>query len=321
MTSESDLTAALPQGIAEEDFRRAVSTSGYPLQISVAAVLKQRGFDLQEEFAFKDSDEGSRRTLDIVGHRWAEPFESSRGRSTFGTTVLIECKQSRHPLVLFEAVSPPSLHRFPRLIGYPKQDVYVSNDPEAGSVTTVPVMAFFNSLHEEFITQPPVAASMSRAVPNGKKVILSGEESYRALTMPLLKATNAVTKYWRESSAEKLLLRSIFPIAVVDCPLIFVGQPAVTPTIEPRPWIRLAVRDMMSGAQDLWEPLGVEIIDVVHSRYLVDYLDDGLLPFASAIRERACGIHDEFIAGSVTIPGLDWSQPPKQPLYKQVSKG
>jgi hypothetical protein len=47
----ANLTAALPKGITESDFRHAVSTSGYPLQINVAATLKQRDFHLQEEFA------------------------------------------------------------------------------------------------------------------------------------------------------------------------------------------------------------------------------------------------------------------------------
>jgi hypothetical protein len=317
-----DLAAALPSGIAEKDFRRAVSTSGYPLQISVAAVFKQRDFYLQEEFAFEDPEEGGRRTLDVLGESWSERFKSSRGTSEFGTTALVECKQSRHPLVLFEAVSPPDLRGFPRMIGYPGQDVSVKTDPESRSARLVPVMEFLGSMDEAFISKPPVAASMSRAVGNGSKVKLSGEEIYRAITMPLIKAASAVRKYWtkpRANSNELWELRMMFPIAVVDCPLIFVGQPASAPTVEPQAWVRLAVRDMMSGQHDPWKPLGAQIIDVVQREFLETYLDSYLLPFTSTIRDRAYEIHDQFLNGSVTIEGLDWSAPPEEPLYRLVS--
>lgn len=318
----SDLEAALPSGIAEKDFRRAVSTSGYPLQIMVAAAFKQRNFYLQEEFAFQDPDEGGRRTLDVLGENWSKGFKSSRGTSEFGVTALVECKQSRHPLVLFEAVSPPDLRRFPRMIGYPRQEISVKNDPESRSARILPVMEFLGSMDEEFISEPPVAASMSRAVANGSKVKLSGEEIYRAITMPLIKAASAVRTYWtkpRANSDELWKLRMVFPIAVVDCPLIFVGQPATAPTVEPQAWVRLAVRDMMSGQRDPWKPLGAQIIDVVQREFLETYLDSYLLPFSSTIRERACKIHDQFLNGSVTIDGLDWSAPPEEPLYRLVS--
>lgn len=301
------------------EFVHAVSTSGYPLQITIGTALKQRDFVLQEEFAFEDPDQGGRRTVDILGHRWSEQFKSDRGTSQFSLTPLVECKQSKHPLVLFEAVNSPSLGKFPRLIGYPRQEIGVGTGDQPNTKRLVPVLEFLGSSEHEFISQPPVAASMSRAVPKGKKVQLSGEEIYRAITMPLIKASSAVNTYWtapREHAGELWTLRMIVPIAVVDCPLIFVSQPAADPMIEPRSWVRLAVREVMSGRQDIWKPLGVEIVDIVQREFLERYLDDHLIAFYSTIRERACEIHDIFLSGSTVIPGLDWANPPTEPLYR-----
>jgi hypothetical protein len=316
---EDDLASILPGGITEEGLRAGIATSGYPMQISVGAALADRDFFLREEFAFEDPDEGGRRTLDIVGERWEKTFESDRGSSEFGTISLIECKQSRHPLVLFEAVNPPHLGQFPRLIGYPGQEMKVANEAGAKSWRIVPVLNFLGSLEEEFITEPPFASSLARATAKGKKVELSGEEIYRAITMPLVKAASAVRKYWttpRNNSEELWQLRMLFPIAVVDSPLVFVGRPASEPEIRAVNWARLGVRDLMTGRRDPWKQLGVQIVDVVHRDFLETYLDRYLLPFAAQIRERACGIHDQFLSQQVTIEGLDWDELPEEPLYR-----
>lgn len=319
--TSSPLAAALPKGLDEDAFRSAVSASGYPLQISAAATLKQRRFSLQEEFAFADPDEGARRTLDVIGTRWDPIYESDAGKSRFGTTVLVECKQSRHPLVLFESVSPPSLARFPQIVGYPRQEIKVSSTRPPSKTYVVPITTFLGSLDENFISAPSVAASLSRAVPNGKKVALSGEEVYRGITMPLVKAAHAVRKYWGgpQNPTKPSNFRSLVPIAVVDSPLIFVSQPTEEPTIEPRPWIRLAVRDPMSGKENPWEPLGIEIIDVVQRDFFGTYLDEHLLPFISTLQGRACEVHNHFLRGEATIEDLDWSSPLDQPLYQLLS--
>ena len=317
-SKKKDLASVLPAGISEEDFRVGISTSGYPLQISVGDALDTRDFFLKEEFAFEDSDQGGRRTIDIVGEKWEDIFESERGRSQFMSMPLIECKQSRHPLVLFEAVNPPHLGKFPGLMGYPGQDIQVANEKGANTWRIVPALEFLGSLEDAFIQEPPIAASLARAVPKGKKVELSGDEIYRAITMPLVKAANALRTYWtrpRNDSKQLWELRMVFPIAIVDCPLVFVGRPAGEPVIRPVEWVRLGVRDVVTGKYDPWKPVGVQIIDVVQREFFEAYLDRYLAPFAHGIRERACGIHDQFLTQKVIIEGLDWANPPAEPLY------
>ncbi|HEX6782755.1 MAG TPA: hypothetical protein VF125_12095 [Solirubrobacterales bacterium] len=316
---KKDLASVLPAGISEEDFRAGISASGYPLQISVGAALDDRGYLLKEEFAFEDSDQGGRRTIDVLGEKWQDVFKSDGGQSQFLSMPIIECKQSKHPLVLFEAVNPPHLGEFPRLVGYPGQEMKVATAKEANSWGLVPILQFLGSLEDPFIREPPMAASLARAVPNGKKVGLSGDEIYRAITMPLVKAASALRTYWtrpRHDSQQLWELRMMFPIAIVDCPLIFVRRPNGQPAMRPAEWVRLGVRDVMEGQHDPWKPLGVQIIDVVQREYFETYLDRYLGPFVEGIKERACGIHDQFLAQHVLIEGLDWADLPDEPLYR-----
>lgn len=318
-----DLASVLPAGISEESLRAGISASGYPLQISVGDALDARDFFLKEEFAFEDSDQGGRRTIDIVGEKWEDTFQSERGSSQFMSMPLIECKQSRHPLVLFEAVNPPHLAEFPRVMGYPGQEIKVANEKGANSRRIVPMLQFLGSLEDAFIQEPPIAASLARAVPKGKKVELSGDEIYRAITMPLVKAATALRTYWtqpRRDSAQLWALRMLFPIAIVDCPLVFVGRPSGEPVVRPVEWVRLGVRDVMAGKRDPWRPVGAQIIDVVQREFFETYLDRYLVPFVSSIRERACGIHDQFLAREVLIEGLDWADPPDEPLYRLLQQ-
>jgi hypothetical protein len=214
------------------------------------------------------------------------------------------------------------LVNFPQIVGYPQRGIKVSSTRLPSKNYVVPITAFLGSLGEDFISAPSVAASLSRAVPNGKKVVLSGEEVYRGITMPLVKAAHAVRKYLggaQNNPAKQSIFRPLVPIAVIDSPLIFVSQPTEEPTIEPRPWVRLAVRDPMSGKESPWKPLGIEIIDVVQRSFFGTYLDEHLLPFISTLQGRACEVHDHFLRGEATIEDLDWSSLPDQPLYQLLS--
>ena len=109
----------LGPSIAEEALVDAIEVSGYPLQIAVAGDLLMRDFRLQEEWAYEDPDSGTRRSLDVKASRPLDPdpIVGPKGRSELWATLLIECKQSRHPYVFFEAVAPPELSGFPSAVG------------------------------------------------------------------------------------------------------------------------------------------------------------------------------------------------------------
>lgn len=107
MTGDPDsLAAHLPAGMDPDGFMNAVAGSGYPLQMYAARVLKDRGFWIQEEWAYIDRDGDRRRAIDLLGGRSRGSYESSAESSSVSVELLIECKQSRQPYVFFEAINP-----------------------------------------------------------------------------------------------------------------------------------------------------------------------------------------------------------------------
>lgn len=101
--------------MSEKAFQQAVLTSGYPLQIKVAAALARHSFHLIEEWAYTDADEEIRRALDVYATLVVGPNSGSSedGEIELVLSLLIECKQSTHPLVFFESVVEPVLRDFP----------------------------------------------------------------------------------------------------------------------------------------------------------------------------------------------------------------
>lgn len=58
--------------------------------------------------------------MDILAERpvLSSPHGSDSGLLSVELSLIIECKQSSNPFIFFEAVSPPSLERFPQVLGW-----------------------------------------------------------------------------------------------------------------------------------------------------------------------------------------------------------
>lgn len=305
---------SLPEGVKEKVFIDAVQASGYPLQIVVGTALSERGFELEEEWAFEDADSGERRAIDIAARQLspAGPVSSERGTSELSTVLLIECKQSRHPYVFFESVAPPELGEFPSVSGLGAAPMRVIPPDDGGGARQVPLVRVLGVDAHPFVAGPPVAASLSRANVNGRKVSLSGEEPYRSLLLPLTKALASYRRQWLGRRSETFDPETSFDIrvplamAVIDAPMIFVGRPAAEPSFENVEWTRLIVRHPVTWSKSqLTGRLirgggGFSVVDVVHRSYMESFLDGILGPFAGQLFSRVEELHDEVLLGEMT---------------------
>jgi hypothetical protein len=199
---KSELGMALPGGMTEDALVNAIVTSGYPLQTVVGAALKKRGFTIFEEWAWQHPEHDVRRSMDILASRplARKPHRSEAGESTLALTLVIECKQSQSPYVLFEAVDPMERDQFPFLSGIGDGMVELAPDyewtglphmkwHEAPFTRKISLQTFLQIIDDEFVVAPPVVSSLSKATAAGKRVKLSGEEPHNALMLPLTKAT------------------------------------------------------------------------------------------------------------------------------------
>jgi hypothetical protein len=316
----------LPGGIKEKAFVEAVEKSGYPLQIVAGALLADRSFELEEEWAFQDPETEQRRTVDIAA-RLPYPDLLTRSEVTLGPSLalLIECKQSRDPYVFFEAVSPPSLEGFPEVIGLGGDSMSVSM-PE-GPARTLTIAESLGAHRHPFVTDPPVAASLSRATGDGTKVKLSGEEPYRSLLLPLVKAMSRYRRQWRGDAPDgwdqrhRYDLRAPLAVSVVDAPMIFVGRPSQDPAMRSIQWVRLLVREPVSWTKSnsgmvFQRGGGVVFVDVVHCNFLAEFLDEVLLPFGEMLFTRLGTIPDQVLNRKSTLAEL-----PTEPVAASPRSG
>lgn len=305
---EPDTNLDLPKGIREDAFIEAVENSGYPLQIIVGSALDERGYRLEEEWAFGDPDSGERRAIDIVAlqDHSDKSTTSKYGTTEFAQALLIECKQSRHPYLFFESVAPPELDGFPVMLGIGNEWV----GKEGTFSDSIQIGSLLTTQGEPLMKTPPIAASLSRAEPKGGKVLISGEHTYRSLLMPLTKALTDYEKQFQGSrpsdygSVEGTYkVRLTLPLAVVDAPMVFVGRPSGKPHLERIDWVRLVVRHPVTWHSSTHGTFrgggGFTVVDVVHRSFLTNFLDEYWRSFGDRFFDRFIPLNEKILGNDL----------------------
>lgn len=320
---EDPLENELPDWCTPDALREAVAWSGYPLQSEVAGALKARDVKFVEEWAFYDPENHKRRTIDLLAHRQhgADAELSDRPGTTLvriSTELVIECKQSVDPFVFFEAVSPPSLQEMPVVAGIGDGEMKLKpvTTPKTGTSSyEVSLPMFLGAQREEFHTEPPAATGMSGAKPKGGnrapgngEPVLTGDELYNGLFLPLTKALDAYAAEshgYRGSEAFKWV-RFIHGLAVINGPMLLASAPPAEPELRPVRWLRMIVRKAADPG-DAWAGKGGEhwAVDVVHASFVEEFLDTKLLPFAETLTERFREASNEVLRGTARYDDLD----------------
>jgi hypothetical protein len=286
----------LGAGVSDADLLSAIIASGYPLQsIAVDKIVGQLDdlieypedrragrsikYSIQEEWSYIDADSGEARNLDALIGAYI-PTESgdpsdpiaSNPQSTLRHHLefLLECKQSELPYVFFLRSAPTG--DVPRLVGLPYEDLSIAVDDykefEFG-MSTYDVLG----LYELPLAQEPVTAiAMSKAHRKGSKLELSGEDAFRAITLPLVKALKYYSQIITPKSEDRLYhdIRVIIPLAVLNAPMVGVRMIEGEARIEAIPWVRLVRVD---PGEDLHRAyINITSIDVVHIDYLEEFV-------------------------------------------------
>ncbi|TXJ80009.1 hypothetical protein E2C11_11535 [Streptomyces lavendulae] len=301
--------AQLNNGMKSEELKDAISRSGYPFQATTAASLRKRlaehfnDVNIQEEWEYIDSETKQARSVDILADIGALNFD--RRVSQFSAmplfcrlNLVIECKQSENPYVFFLRDAPPEgAPSFPEMLGPIKEVVKVFERSEEGEISDraaiLDVRDLLGFYEFDFVLPPlPYAVSLAKALRSKSKVEVTGEETYRALTYPLLKAVDHLKSTVQSGPQSGLQERFIVPIAVVRAPMI--GS-TFSPEGEQRlislPWVRVSrlepVRNTAAGKNG---GTLVRYYDVVHESYLDTYVD--------ALAEAIIGISVRIMAHS-----------------------
>jgi hypothetical protein len=278
--------ADLQAGISGKDLLDAINRSGYPFQAEIADHVRTKlseteGSEVQEEWAYIDSDAGGVRSLDVFVeaplHSTDDVLKRKKKIRPY-LNVLIECKQSELPYIFFLRANSAGYLNFPEIAGMPSADLRIFMEPQSS-----PLKIPFNmSLHDvfacfnlrTFLGPPFNAISAAKAARKGNKLELSGEEIYRGLTLPLMKAADYIrADSAREPDAEVLSPKFIASLAVIRAPLIgaYLHQGKIV--MLGIPWVRTC-RVEPANADQRTQPTGnVRYFDVVHSDFFPDYIE------------------------------------------------
>ncbi|VFA95723.1 Uncharacterised protein [Nocardia farcinica] len=281
------MTQEHKNGVSVEELRAAVLRSGYPLQGMVVDKLIETiggpasaNWDIQEEWSFVDGDTNDVRQIDALVSWQAsnlnpDPVANFSDPSSFirvHLTFLIECIQSELPYVAFTRETASGC-RTPLLLGLPHEDLGLRIN--ATDKTATVGMSTKDALGTyEFGSRcgqyPPVAVSISKAQwIKGGHLELSGQETYRSLTLPMLKAIDYLKESSRPSEQRMYYdLRLTFPIAVMRAPLFEARVQNGAVQLAEVPLVR-AVRSEPTSKTGRWPDTSG--FDIVQYDFLADY--------------------------------------------------
>lgn len=203
-----------------ENLRKAVyewlKKEGYPLEMKVAKELSSLGLGIRQGWYFTDPEEGKPREIDILAF-----FNVATGHPLM-VQLVIECKRSRKPFVIF---SYPD-----RTLRSPTPDIIQASPIGKRFIEKVIADGTFNQL-PLFTSTSPRGYAMTQAhisVKDNDKTSGSGskkDEAFDAL-MKVAKATHWLVDYYSREIVEKegesgsyVVAYLAYPMIVIDAPL------------------------------------------------------------------------------------------------------
>jgi hypothetical protein len=294
-TKNNPRSNMLRSGTSEEMVLDAIKQSGYPLQLEVANFLKEN-FEIEEEWAFPDSETNTTRTIDIVAtHRF--PWDESQPRARPAIAFVIECKQSDLPYVFFLSDNKHGIADYPLLGGLNKNEVRITSDDNPSSWMMNPI-SLFDLREQDFLrASAPSCMTFSKCVRKGKDLVLSGSDAYQNIVFPITKCMQHF-RFFHKPPATAYYFDCILIVglAVIDAPMIAVRVSERGPVAELIPWVRVIRHQPKQGdhLRDRSETLGV---DIVHKDFTKDFIFEHALPFASKFATLTIK-HDHVLADS-----------------------
>lgn len=278
-----------------EQVESAITASGYPLQIDVGRTLASR-FSLDHEWSFQDRDSGEYRALDILASKKLYDL-AEHPRLYPVANLMIECKQTKLPLVFFCPESGIPAADLPIIAGLPVSEIHVTT-ADTKSTSKVRVRRILTDSTHPFLRHNKFCYTFSKVKRTGSKIELCGSDTYQSIVQPLVKSlihlekTRVPGRTWVYFTVD-----IAFAIVIVDGPMIF----SQDGSLSFEPWVRV-YRHEHSAVKDGPAYGRKFALDFVHRDFLDSYVDDHLLPFCTSIRERARKHHIEIAEGEAVVP-------------------
>lgn len=291
---DNPATNILAAGVTEEKLNAAIIKSGYPLQTKVALLLRDT-FRIQEEWSFFDEKTNDIRTIDLLAERPLYDMEQRPAVPPI-LNLVIECKQSELPFIFFLSDQKLFVPNFPLVAGLGKD--YINIISEAfNTMSEYSLLSAFSLQKDDFFIKHPTFAnkfSKCERKSGGSDLILSGEETFKGIVYPLLKAMLHLKRAVKPINASFFACHVILGIAVLDAPMVGVEVTKDSHTSVLLPWVRV-VKHETDAVPNFYHMKNMFAFDIVHKDFLGSYIVHHLLPFAQRLSELALK-HQEVLA-------------------------
>ena len=155
-----------------------------------------------------------------------------------------------------------------------------------------------------FINEPECCSSFAKCERVGRNLQLSGEEVYRDLVLPIMKAMHHFQL--AETPVQTALYFDChlsFGVAVIDAPIVGVTLYKQSHKIKLIPWVRL-VRHETGEVPDWTHRMNLFAIDLIHKDYFKSYLNEHLIPFAQEFSRLAIRHQKILVSGKAFVSGM-----------------
>jgi hypothetical protein len=224
---------------------------------------------------------------------------------------MFECKKSEHPYIFFRMMTRPDMLWFPSVYGLPHGGVSLKESKNPQRHEIVPASRALGLSDLPFVSlATDRAASFSQAIPNSKRVDLSGTDAFNNLVLPLSKAADharLVFGYAPGPGNSPVFARVALSVAVLDAPMILIEGPDRVGEPIYAPWVRIVRQEPNAPRLSGEAPFRHYAIDAVHIDFFDEYLENHLFPFTQQFAGRSENFGEVFLNGG-EVPNLDnWS--------------
>lgn len=287
---------SLGSGVSENDVVSAVQSSGYPLQIDVANML-QRYFSVSHEWAYKDSDSPTIRTIDLACEAFLYDRPKIQTRTRPALKIFVECKKSELPYIFFLTNLTAHIPNFPSIFGLSKDNIAITSDDDPSSWhLSVNDLLGANTL--PFVEKhTDLCMTFSKCVRKGKNLELSGSDAFNGIVLPMIKTLDHFKNIVEPpTTAVYFDCYLTLAVAVLDAPMVGVRVVNESNEQELIPWVRV-LRHHGHSEEEFQPRENIYVIDVVHKDFLDSYISNYVLPFAKKVASLALK-HDVVLAES-----------------------
>jgi hypothetical protein len=293
----------LAKGTTNDMVEDAVRKSGYPVQTEVAVALLERELDVYEEWSYPDRDSAKLRAIDVAGLKQLGDESDTIGARL---ALLIECKRSGTPYVFFRSATDRQTPDFPAVYALDRKGIDVSVTGK-GSSNAFAARAFGLDEMPFVAAGPPMVSTFAKTELKGDKALLSGEDVYSGILMPLIGAMDQASEFvvgWHSGGKAHPALT--LGLCVLDAPMILADARKRPHDLSLTPWVRITRHEIITDPRATARRTRFYAFDIVHLDFFSRFLDEHLLPFAEQYAQRVKQMTAIIQRGQAQAPHPSW---------------